>query len=152
MGVSAVCWSIWSCSNNLGFDKKKASNFLQVILQATHWIHTWSLLHQTDAPDSLEFGCNRLKTVAQDFFNRFGWHINNRLGEWFYSSLLYFWDVITETCMIFICSIILRMCASIDRGQRHALLFGKKGMPYDKKGDKSTLSLGMPYCKRRTGQ
>lgn len=61
--------------------RKKFQIFLQVVLRAVHWIRTWSLLDQTNAKDSLEFGCNRLETVTQEFFNRFRWHASNRLGR-----------------------------------------------------------------------
>jgi hypothetical protein len=44
IGVSALCWSIWTCRNSIVFDKKKDTNFLQVILLATHWIQSWFLL------------------------------------------------------------------------------------------------------------
>jgi hypothetical protein len=31
IGVSALCWSIWTCRNSIVFDKQKGTNFLQVI-------------------------------------------------------------------------------------------------------------------------
>jgi hypothetical protein len=38
MGVSALCWAIWTSRNDLVFNKKKGTNFLQVIRRALHWI------------------------------------------------------------------------------------------------------------------
>jgi hypothetical protein len=44
IGVSALCWLIWTCRNSIVFDKQKGTNFLQVIRLATHWIESWFLL------------------------------------------------------------------------------------------------------------
>jgi hypothetical protein len=39
IGVSALCWSVWSYRNNTIFNiKKDSTNFLQVIHMAVHWI------------------------------------------------------------------------------------------------------------------
>jgi hypothetical protein len=42
IGVSALCWSIWTCRNNFVFNKYVDTNFLQVIRMAAHWIQLWS--------------------------------------------------------------------------------------------------------------
>ena len=34
IGVSAICWSIWNCRNNLVFNKKQSGNVLQIIYMA----------------------------------------------------------------------------------------------------------------------
>jgi hypothetical protein len=38
IGVSALCWSIWTCRNNFVFNKHVGTNFLQVIRMAAHRI------------------------------------------------------------------------------------------------------------------
>ena len=38
IGVSALCWSIWRCRNDIIFNKKTNFNFLQVILMMAHWV------------------------------------------------------------------------------------------------------------------
>jgi hypothetical protein len=49
------------------FDKQKGTNFLQVIWLAAHWIQSWSLL-LPDQREPMVTGCNRLLTVAHDFY------------------------------------------------------------------------------------
>jgi hypothetical protein len=48
IGVSALCWSIWTCRNNFVFNKHVGTNFLQVIRMAAHWIQLWSMLLPED--------------------------------------------------------------------------------------------------------
>jgi hypothetical protein len=48
IGVSAICWSIWTCRNDMIFYKQKGTNFLQVILRAVHWIQLWVYLLPED--------------------------------------------------------------------------------------------------------
>jgi hypothetical protein len=39
IGISALCWSIWTYQNNIIFNKQNNINFLQVIRLVAHWIH-----------------------------------------------------------------------------------------------------------------
>jgi hypothetical protein len=48
IGVSALCWSIWTSRNNIVFKKQTGTNFLQVIRLAAHWIQLWSYLLPAD--------------------------------------------------------------------------------------------------------
>jgi hypothetical protein len=80
IGVSALCWSIWTCRNKIIFNKQKDTNFLQVICLAAHWIHLWSYLLPADQRELMAIGCNRLLKVDQDFFfQATGWRHINRL-------------------------------------------------------------------------
>jgi hypothetical protein len=36
IGISAIYWSIWTSRNDIVFNKQKGTNFLQVILRASH--------------------------------------------------------------------------------------------------------------------
>jgi hypothetical protein len=40
----ALAWSLWSCRNDIIFNKKGNAHLLQVTHMATHWIHEWSYL------------------------------------------------------------------------------------------------------------
>jgi hypothetical protein len=68
MGVSAICWAIWNCRNNIIFNKQTGFNFLQVIQMAADWIHLWSYILPVDQREPMAIGCNRLLMVAQDFY------------------------------------------------------------------------------------
>jgi hypothetical protein len=48
IGVSALCWSIWNCKNDIIFNKKDSTNFLQVIHTMVHWIQLWRFLLPED--------------------------------------------------------------------------------------------------------
>jgi hypothetical protein len=64
IGISAICWSIWNCRNNIIFNRANGSIFLQVIRLATHWIQLWSHLLPVDQRQSMVTGSNTLLTVA----------------------------------------------------------------------------------------
>jgi hypothetical protein len=38
IGISALCWSIWNCRNDMVFNKIDSTHFLQVIHTMVHWI------------------------------------------------------------------------------------------------------------------
>ena len=80
IGISALCWSIWTSRNNILFNKQKGTNFLQVILRAAHWIQLWAYLLPEDQWDIMDIGCNRLLAVARDYyFQATGWRHIKRI-------------------------------------------------------------------------
>jgi hypothetical protein len=82
IGVSALCWSIWTTRNDLIFNKQKGPNLLQVIRRATHWIQQWAYLLPEDQREVMDNGCNRLLTVTRDFFFRAtGWCHTSRIHD-----------------------------------------------------------------------
>jgi hypothetical protein len=81
VGVSALCWSIWRCRNDIIFDKKTNLHFLQVIYSMVHWIQLWSLLSPTVQRDVMASGCIRLQTVVLDILCRAGWPHISRLQD-----------------------------------------------------------------------
>jgi two-component response regulator (ARR-B family) len=68
IGVSALCWSIWTYQNNFMFNKHVGTNFLQIIGMVAHWIQLWSMLLPEDQRNPMVTGCNRLLTVTHDFY------------------------------------------------------------------------------------
>ena len=80
IGVSAICWSIWNCMNNLVFNKKDIFHVLQVTHMAVHWIQLWAFLLPLDQWELMEAGCGRLLRVAQEFFSRHTWQHISRLS------------------------------------------------------------------------
>ena len=80
VGVAAVLWTIWNVRNDLVFNKKKFTSFLQVIPLATHWIHMWSYLQPEDKRKVMVSGCNTLEMVAKDLYNQCGWRFHRRLA------------------------------------------------------------------------
>ena len=80
IGICALLWAIWSCKNDMIFNKQQFSTFLQVIFRATAWIRKWSLLTPMDFREPLITVCNQWQMVAWAIFNRFGWRSLNRIG------------------------------------------------------------------------
>jgi hypothetical protein len=68
IGVSAICWSIWTTRNDIVFNKQKETNFLQVILRAAHWIQLCAYLLPEEQRDIMVTGCNYLLTVTRDCY------------------------------------------------------------------------------------
>ena len=81
IGVSALVWSIWNCRNNIVFNRKDSTKFLQVIHMAVHWIQLWRFMLPEDQRELMVAGCNRLLTVAQDFFYQATWRPINRIQD-----------------------------------------------------------------------
>jgi hypothetical protein len=80
IGISAVCWSIWTNQNDIIFNRQKGTNFLQVIRRAAYWIQQWAFLLPEDQRETMDIGCNRLLTVTQDFFfQATGWRHTSRI-------------------------------------------------------------------------
>ena len=70
IGVPTLCWSIWTCVNNLMLNKTSGINFFEVIRLDVHWIQFWSFLFPPDQREHMTTGRNRLLTVARDFFSQ----------------------------------------------------------------------------------
>ena len=81
VGVCALLWTIWTCRNDLVFNRISRIHFLQVIFRATAVIRSWSLLTPMEAREHLVTGSIRWEMVARDIFNRFGWRSCNRIGN-----------------------------------------------------------------------
>jgi mannosylglycoprotein endo-beta-mannosidase len=79
VGISALLWAMWHVRNDLTFNKTKNVSFLQVIALATHWTRSWLCLQPVAQRQDMDFGCNRLETVARDLFSRCGWQLDRRL-------------------------------------------------------------------------
>jgi hypothetical protein len=79
VGVCALLWAIWNVRNDFTFNKRSYPSFLQVIPLVTHWIHMWSYLQPEEQRRDMDIGCNRLETVARDFYSRCGWHTERRI-------------------------------------------------------------------------
>ena len=73
IGVSAICWSIWNCRNNLVFNRKDNFHVLQIIHMTAHWIQLWAFLLRSDQRDLMATSCTRLLSVAPDIFSRHTW-------------------------------------------------------------------------------
>jgi hypothetical protein len=80
IGVSALCWSIWRCRNEVVFNKKSKFSFMQVIHMMVFWIQLWAFLLPLEQRDAMASGCIRLQMVVQDILCRAGWPLISRLG------------------------------------------------------------------------
>jgi hypothetical protein len=56
IGVSSLCWSIWTCRNNIIFNNQKGTNLLQVLWLAAHWILLWSYVLPKDQREYIVIG------------------------------------------------------------------------------------------------
>ena len=81
VGVCALLWTIWTCRNDLVFNRTSRIHFLQVIFRAMAVIRSWSLLTPMEAREHLVTGSVRWEMVARDIFNRFGWRSCNKIGN-----------------------------------------------------------------------
>jgi hypothetical protein len=63
---SVLCQAIWNYCNNISFNKTQFSHFLQVVLKTIRF-H----LYHVKERESMDFGCNRMETLAYDIFNQY---------------------------------------------------------------------------------
>jgi hypothetical protein len=79
IGVSALCWSIWRCRNNIVFNNSTTFNIMQVVHMILHLVQQWALLLPQDQQAFMDTGCNHLQTVAQGILSQAGWCHTSRL-------------------------------------------------------------------------
>jgi hypothetical protein len=83
VGLCALVWVIWTCRNDLFFNKKKGtSHFLQVIRMATHWTRDWSYLLPKAQRVPIDIGCSRLETAARHYLQQDVWRFSKRVQHY----------------------------------------------------------------------
>jgi hypothetical protein len=89
IGVSVLCWSIWTCRNDMIFNGIMCTHFLQVIRLAMHWILIWSNFLLEDQRKHMAIDCNRLLEVAHNFYYLvIGWGCTSRvLNAWSFHAI-----------------------------------------------------------------
>ena len=80
VGACALLWSLWTCRNDVAFNRQTITNFLQVIFRASTWIRTWSLLSPADQMALMTSEFSQWETVARDTYNLFEWRSTLRIG------------------------------------------------------------------------
>jgi hypothetical protein len=65
-GLSAICWAIWKCRNNICFEKKKIKNPSVILFFAYSLMRYWTGLHLAEAREAINFGVDLLaKTTVR---------------------------------------------------------------------------------------
>ena len=79
LGAAAMCWAIWLCRNDAVFCRKFPNSYLQIILRATYWARTWSLLSKEEEKYLLKNKCRELESLSLELFAKGGWNFRNRV-------------------------------------------------------------------------
>ena len=79
IGVAAILWALWNCRNDIVFNKKNSTHYLQVIHKACYWIHSWSFLLPVEQRGLMDAGCTHMQTVVRAIFSRAGWLHTRRI-------------------------------------------------------------------------
>ena len=95
-GVSALCWAIWLCRNNVVFDNILIPSFLQVIFRGTFWARFWTLLLKEEDRPMMKMACRVVETIAMEIFSNNRWRFINRIAyqllmEQFFVFLIPWW-------------------------------------------------------------
>jgi len=69
VGVAAMFWSIWLCRNDINFNKKPITSFMQSIFRGTYWFRFWKLLQKEVERDK------RVSNFSLDYVNDISYHI-----------------------------------------------------------------------------
>jgi hypothetical protein len=81
VGASALCWTLWTCMNDIVFDKVSMKTYMQVLYRGTYWLHEWAQLqkHEEDIVSMIE-ACRSLKAMVMHIFANFSWRFSNRIS------------------------------------------------------------------------
>ena len=79
IGVAAILWTIWNCRNDIIFNNKFSTHYLQVIHQACSSIHLWSFLLPVDQRGLMDAGCSRLLAIMRAIFSQSWWRLSKRI-------------------------------------------------------------------------
>ena len=79
VGAATLMWAIWWTRNDLSFEKKIFTSFMQAVFRGAYWLRFWSLLHREDTRKTICLVSKALEVVALDIFAKNGWRSNNRL-------------------------------------------------------------------------
>jgi hypothetical protein len=78
--VSALCWALWLCRNNIVFEKSPMFTYMQVLFRATHWLRFWAQMQRLDGgEDILKQACHRMEVMTMQIFAYHGWRFTNRI-------------------------------------------------------------------------
>ncbi|RCV20933.1 hypothetical protein SETIT_4G097800v2 [Setaria italica] len=79
VGVVALMWAIWDTCNDMIFEKKRFTSFMQTVLRGAYWLRYWSVLQRKDTRETIRMASKALKVIALDIFAKNGWRSNNKL-------------------------------------------------------------------------
>jgi hypothetical protein len=65
---SYLFWAIWRHQNEIVFERKITTNFLQVLNLAIHWLCTWVVLQKPIFRELVWATCQYLEQVDREFF------------------------------------------------------------------------------------
>jgi hypothetical protein len=68
IGACTLCWAMWLSQNNVGFDKVRVLNPMQVIFHGTHWTRRWSLLQKEEHRPQIKWECHVIQAVTIEIF------------------------------------------------------------------------------------
>lgn len=81
VGASALCWALWTCKNDIVFDKVPMKTYMQVLYRGTYWLREWAQLqkHEEDIVSMIE-ACRSLEAMIMHIFVNFGRRFSNRIS------------------------------------------------------------------------
>ena len=68
LGISALCWAIWLCRNDIVFDKAKKQTCLHILFRATYLTRSWAILQKEEDRETVALACRALETTAMEIF------------------------------------------------------------------------------------
>jgi hypothetical protein len=69
-GLSAICWAIWKCRNNICLEKKKIKNPSVILFSACSLMRYWADLHSAEAQEVINSGVDLLAKTAVRILGR----------------------------------------------------------------------------------
>jgi hypothetical protein len=72
VGLCAMFWSIWLSQNDIIFNKKSISSYMQVMFRTTYWTRTWASFQKEEGQVILQNACRLMETMAMEIFAKYG--------------------------------------------------------------------------------
>ena len=79
VGATAPIWAIQCTRNDLIFEKKQVTSFMQVIFRGAYWLRFSSLLQPKELRVTVRLASKALEVIALDIFAKNSWRSNKRI-------------------------------------------------------------------------
>jgi hypothetical protein len=71
--------AIWCTRNDIIFEKKQFTYFMQVVFRGAYWLQFWSLLQRKNTKELVRATSKALEVIALEIFAKNVWRNNNGL-------------------------------------------------------------------------
>lgn len=68
VGAAALCWAIWHCRNDICFDNKCYTSFMQAAFRGAYWLRFWALMQHEEVRGDFPSVSVMMDIIALELF------------------------------------------------------------------------------------